>query len=394
MIDQAGANEGPRLNRAPAAALRIAGVDPERNFGGGETQVLGLTLELLRVGHRAELFCDPDGRLWDRAQTAGVKCYPLRIRNAIDLAAGLRLRTMLARANYDVIHFHTARAHALAPYAAGDDRLRVVTRRMDYAPGRLSARCLYNRAVDGVIAISGGVADALISAGVARDRILIVPSGVDCAHFTPAANGQRQAARLKLGLRADEVAIAAVGALTPRKGHRVLIEALAIARERGAKVELRCLIAGAGRLRDELEALARDRGCADQVRMLGALEDPLTLLAAADIFVMPSLNEGLGVAALEAMAMGLPVVASAVGGLPEVVADGDSGILFKTGDAAVLATAVIDLATNTTRRIAMGAAARERAVAQFSVEAMAQGTLDYYRELIKRRDGRKQEVTG
>src|SRR6202158_2197677 len=85
------------------ASLRIVGVDPERGFGGGESQVLGLTLELIRAGHRAELLCDPAGLLWQRARAEGVECYPLRIRNAVDAAAGLRLRKFLARQHYDVV---------------------------------------------------------------------------------------------------------------------------------------------------------------------------------------------------------------------------------------------------------------------------------------------------
>jgi glycosyltransferase involved in cell wall biosynthesis len=394
MIDQPAAGEGAYDGPQSSALLRIAGVDPELDFGGGETQVLGLTLELIRMGHRAELICDPEGRLWARAQAAGVKCYPLRVRNAIDVAAGLRLRALLTRGNYDVVHFHTARAHALAPYAAGASRLRVVTRRMDYAPGRLSARCLYNHAVDGVIAISAGVAEPLVSAGVARNRIRIVPSGVDCARFAPPEDSERQAARTKLGLSPREIAIGAVGTLTPRKGHRVLIEALAIARERTGDAGLRCLIGGAGPLHDELATLARDRGCANRLQMLGALDDTRTLLAALDIFTMPSLNEGLGIAALEALAMGLPIVASAVGGLPEVVEDGVSGILFKPGDPQALAAGLIDLAMNPARRIAAGAAARQRAIARFSVEAMVQGNLDYYRYLMMQRDVRKREAAG
>jgi glycosyltransferase involved in cell wall biosynthesis len=394
MIEHPATSERAHGGPATSASLRVAGVDPELDFGGGETQVLGLTLELLRLGHCAELMCDPDGRLWNRARAAGVKCYPLRVRNAIDVAAGLRLRALLTRGNYDVVHFHTARAHALAPYAAGDSRIRVVTRRMDYAPGRWSARCLYNRAVDGVIAISAGVAEALISAGVARDRIRIVRSGVDCVRFAPPDEAGRQRARAKLELKPNEVAIGAVGTLTPRKGHRILIEALASARERMGDGGWRCLIGGAGPLHDELMTLARDRGCGAIVRMLGAVEDTRALLAALDIFVMPSLNEGLGIAALEALAMGLPVVASAVGGLPEVVEDGVNGILFKPGDAPALAAALIDLATDPARRVAAGAAARQRAVARFSVEAMAQGNLDYYRHLMMERDIRRRETAG
>jgi hypothetical protein len=82
---------------ANARALNIAGVDPERGFAGGESQVLGLTLALIRLGHRADLICDPAGALWQRARAAGVECYPLRIRNSVDISAGLRLRKLLAQ---------------------------------------------------------------------------------------------------------------------------------------------------------------------------------------------------------------------------------------------------------------------------------------------------------
>src|SRR5271156_2030430 len=90
-----------------AGPLRVLGVDPELGFAGGETQVLGLTLELLRGGHRADLACDPRGRLFERARDAGVICHPLPIRNAVDFAAAMRLRGLLSRERYDVVHFHT-----------------------------------------------------------------------------------------------------------------------------------------------------------------------------------------------------------------------------------------------------------------------------------------------
>src|SRR5437868_13581702 len=92
-----------------AARLSIAGLDPERNFAGGETQVLGLTLELRAMGHRAELLCDPAGELWRRAHAAGLVCHPMLIRNALDAAAAAALRRRLREACYDVVHFHTSR---------------------------------------------------------------------------------------------------------------------------------------------------------------------------------------------------------------------------------------------------------------------------------------------
>src|SRR5271163_553059 len=153
--------EAVALPAAPPP-LSIAGVDPERNFAGGETQVLGLTQQLRAMGHRAELLCDPAGELWRRAQAAGLLCRPLAIRNAIDLAAAAALRRALRAGRYDVVHFHTSRAHAMAPWVSGLTRAAVVTRRMDYVPNRLFAPWLYGRAVDGIAAISASVADALV----------------------------------------------------------------------------------------------------------------------------------------------------------------------------------------------------------------------------------------
>src|SRR5271156_717734 len=187
-----------------APKLSIVGVDPELGFAGGETQVLGLTVALAGSGHRAELICDPAGRLLERAIAAGIRCHPLRIRNAIDLAAGVKLRAILKRERYDVVHFHTSRAHSMAPLARGFASTLLVTRRMDYRPNRVFAPYLFNRAVDGVVAISAGVADSLAAAGVDRRRVTVVHSGVDCERFRAPTPEERADARGALGISDDE----------------------------------------------------------------------------------------------------------------------------------------------------------------------------------------------
>ncbi|HKV54407.1 MAG TPA: glycosyltransferase family 4 protein [Candidatus Binataceae bacterium] len=364
--------------------MSILGVDPERRFGGGEVQVMGLTLGLLAAGHRAELLCDPTGELWQRATGEGVVCHPLRVRNSIDVAAGLRLRAMLSRKAFDVVHFHTARAHALAPYARGRAGALVVTRRMDYLPNRLFAPWLYNRAVEGIAAISGGVADALVRGGVARKRIKIVASGVDCRRFAPPTAVIREQTRSALGLLPDDVAIGAVGALVPRKGHHVLVEAMTLAQSQAgeeavaAHGRLHCFLAGDGPLYADLAREVAQSGLSRTVHLMRAVNDPRNLLAALDVFVMPSLSEGLGIAALEAMASGLPVIASAVGGLREVVSDGINGILVAPGDAPALAAAIIKLASDSMLRSKMGSAGRKRVRQDFAMETMVDRTLELY----------------
>ena len=368
-------------DRAKAHALSIVGVDPELGFGGGETQVLGLTLALGAGGHRAELICDPAGRLWERAIAAGIKCHPIRIRNAIDLAAGVKLRAILKRERYDVVHFHTSRAHSMAPLARGFGSTLVVTRRMDYRPNRVFAPYLYNRAVDGVVAISGGVADSLAAAGVERRHITVVHSGVDCERFRAPTPQERADARTALNIADGEFVISAVGALEQRKGHRYLIAAIgAIA----ASGKFRCFIVGQGLigrvLQDEI-AVIRNLG---RIKLLGRVDDVRGLLWASDAFAMPSLKEGLGVAALEAMASGLPVIASDVGGLREVVEDDRTGIIVPPANPEKIASAIKRLAESPELRSQMSAAARARVVENYSMEQMAARTLALYRECVRK----------
>ena len=372
--------------------LKIVGVDPERGFAGGETQVLGLSLALIRAGHQADLICDPDGVLWQRATAAGITCFPLRIRNSIDAAAGLRLRSLLVGKGYDVVHFHTARAHALAPFARGQTAVAVVTRRMDYAPNRVFGPLLFNRAVDGVAAISRAVADTLVQAGVRKDRVAIIPSGVDCDRFRPPAAAARERARIALGLTARDIAVGTVGMLEPRKGHRHLLEAMELLRDSGAAgaadavgPRVRCFIAGAGSLSASLADEIRAQRMDESVSLMGLIGDSRNLLWALDIFAMPSLQEGLGVAALEAMACGLPVIASSSGGLVDSVKDGVTGMHVPPGDARALADAIARMAANAQLRSTMGAAGRERAVLNFAMESMARGTLALYRACLQDR---------
>ncbi len=381
----------PDSNTMDPSALSIAGVDPELGFAGGETQVLGLTDALAAGGHRAELICDPAGRLWERAVAAGIRCHPLRIRNAIDLSAGIRLRAILKRERYDVVHFHTSRAHSMAPFARGFARALVVTRRMDYRPNRVFAPYLFNRAVDCVVAISGGVADSLAAAGVDRRRTTVVRSGVDCERFRPPTPQERVEARRALGISDADFVISALGALELRKGHRYLIEAVGSLATTSPSIKLKCFIAGQGSLRGELERKIAQLGFADSVKLLGRIDDPRQLLWASDVFAMPSLKEGLGVAALEAMASALPMIASGVGGLGEVVEHDRTGIIVPPANPEAIASAIARLAQSAGLRSQMGAAARARAVESYSMATMAARTLALYRACVRKTRDEKEE---
>ncbi len=358
--------------------MKILHVDPEMAFGGGERQVAGLIRHLARRGHENVLAAAPEAPLAAVVPAADARLRPLRIRNDVDLLAALRLRRLIVAESPHVIHFHTSRAHAMSPWLGRVAATRgVVTRRMDYVLRRgWRTDLLYNRSVAVVAAISEEVRRRLLAAGVGEARISLVRSGVEVPAGLPGAAG-RAAARARFGV-GDEVALGVVAALERRKGHDVLLRAIA---GLGGQPSIRCLFCGDGSQRASLERLAHDLGIAAHVRFLGEQRQVADVLAALDLFVMPSRHEGLGVALLEAMAMALPVVASAVGGLPEAVDPGRTGLLVPAEDADALGAAVRELAGDLERARRMGLAGRERVAAEFSMEAMAVGYERLYRQL-------------
>jgi len=354
--------------------MRVLHVDPERAWGGGEVQVLALVSVLAARGHASTVAAHPEGPLARAAAAAGARIIPLGIANHFDVRAALVLRRLAP--GFDVVHFHTARAHALAPLSRGRGARLVVTRRMDYVPaGGPYVRFLYNRAVDAVIAISEGVRTALIRVGVRAERIRVVPSGID-ARALAAPPAARAAVRREWGLGDDEVAVVALGALEVRKGHAVLLAAatgLASAAPR-----LRYVFCGEGR---QAKALAGAAAALDGVvEMVGFRRDVAACLAAADIVALPSLQEGLGVAALEAMAASRPVVASRVGGLAEAVVHEETGLLVPPGDPTALAAALARLARDPDLRARLGAAGHARVLARYTATRMAEGTLACYED--------------
>ena len=354
--------------------MRVLHVDPERAWGGGEVQVLALVSVLAARGHASTVAAHPEGPLARAAAAAGARVVPLGIANHFDVRAALVLRRLAP--GFDVVHFHTARAHALAPLSRGRGARLVVTRRMDYVPtGGPYVRFLYNRSVDAVIAISEGVRTALIRVGVRAERIRVVPSGIDAGALAapPAA---RAAVRREWGLGDDEVAVVALGALEVRKGHAVLLAAAAGLAS--AAPRLRYVFCGEGR---QAKALAGAAAALDgAARLVGFRRDVAACLAAADIVALPSLQEGLGVAALEAMAASRPVVASRVGGLAEAVVHEETGLLVPPGDPTALAAALARLARDPDLRARLGAAGHARVLARYTATRMAEGTLACYED--------------
>lgn len=236
--------------------------------------------------------------------------------------------------------------------------------------------------VDQVVSVSSRLAERMTrDVGYPIERILVIRNGVDVEHFHPR---KRTAGRAVLEAGDRDLVIGSVGRLVPVKDQATLIRALALLRDRG--LTFKAVIAGAGPLRQELEELGRSLRL-DNVRLLGNREDVDLLLGGFDIFALSSLSEGLSNTIQEAMATGVPVVATHVGGADELVEHQRNGLLIPKAEPAAMADAIGRLARDPEARASMGRAARERAEASFSLESMIRSYEDLYVDLGAGRTG-------
>ncbi len=357
--------------------------------------MLGLTRYLHRAGHISHVATPLSGILAKRLQQDHLVVQPLSIRNHLDGLAGWHLRRMVRREHYDLVHFHTARAHTLSPWLHALPVRRLVTRRMDYPikTGKTGwfSQFLYGRQVDMVIAISSGVAAALRSAHIPDRAIRIIPSGIDTKRFLPTA-AQRATIRRQYGLSEAIPIILMAGALVKRKSPHTLIEAAAQlhscrqqeqhAKRTGQAPPLHYLICGDGPLRPELEGHVRALGLASVFHFAGFCRDLPAYLAAADIFVHTPVWEGLGVAVIEALAAGLPVVASRVGGIPDLIIDGETGLLIPAQSPSALRNALLRCLRRPDWAKTLGVRGQAKIHAHFDIETTARANEALYYELL------------
>jgi glycosyltransferase involved in cell wall biosynthesis len=210
-------------------------------------------------------------------------------------------------------------------------------------------------------------AELLRPSGRAGQRTDVIPSGIDTERFRPTTT--RADAKARLGLAAERPVIGTVGRLEPRKGTATLLAALAVLRA-GGRHDAALVVVGDGPLRAELGAEAERLGIASHVRLLGDRADVRDVLEALDVFVLPSRTEGMSNALLEGMAMTLPVVATAVGGTPEVIADERSGLLVPADDANAMAAAIARLLDDPVSAARLAAAARQTVEERYAARSM------------------------
>ncbi|MEP6572032.1 MAG: glycosyltransferase [Gemmatimonadota bacterium] len=351
--------------------FRILHVASGREWRGGQRQVWLLARGLAALGVPQTVLTGTGTILASRLAEAGISVREVGWSMGIDPRAAMSA-IIAARKEPVVLHAHDAHAAVLASFARRWARRPfIATRRTNFPLSRPGAWAVADR----VVAISAAVRATLERSGIQRSRLVVIPSGIDIAETRAA---ERMDVRARLDLPPEALLVVAVGALTIEKGHEDLIAAIALLRESMPLVHL--VIAGAGPLRARLEQQAISAGIRDRVHLLGHLPEAASLIAEANLFVLPSREEGLGTSILEAFALDVPVLATRVGGVPDLVG-ADAGLLVPPADTAALAGAISRFLGDGTLRQSCISGARLRLPA-FTASGMAESHRTVYRSLV------------
>jgi glycosyltransferase involved in cell wall biosynthesis len=357
---------------------RVLLADLERAWRGGQEQALLLMMGLKKRGHCAELVAVRDSAIPWRAQAAGIRVHATPDAGR-RIGAARRVRGLLREKRFDIVHANEAHALTAAWLARSHRQVPLVAaRRVIFPLSRGAISLARYRAAARILAISEAVRNELLAAGLDAHRIEIVPDGVEIPASVTA--DARENARKRWGFRADETVVECVGALTAEKGHALLIDAFAKLRRECANCRL--LLAGEGRLRTQLERQVREAGLASAIVFGGFVPDVESVYAAGDLFVFPSLSEGVGSSLLRAMAYGLPVLALARGGVTEIIEDGRTAVLVQEASAEALARAGARMLKDKDLRERLSRAARETVASRYSADRMVDGTARIFEELI------------
>ena len=366
------------------------------HVGGAEQLLLQLVRCLDRSRYEPVVAALVGGELIPEFEKAGVRVYNLRMRHKLDLRAAFSLRRLLLQEQPEILHTHLVHADLLGRvvgrwcgvpvivttlHMLEDIRCRWFFKTLDRWASRLN---------NALIAVSEEVKRSCVRVErLDSSRIHVIPNAIE--KMGPFDSTERQSRRQRLHLPKEAWLVGVVSRLEePRKGHRVLLEAMSRLVPRWP--HLHCVLIGDGLGRQSLEAYTQALGLQRNVTFLGTQHDIGAWLSALDLFVLPSLHEGSPIALLEAMAAGCPIIATRVGGVPEMLPDQEAGLLVSAGDANALAPAMERLLTNRNLAAQLGSAAQRRFDQKFEMRQVVRQTEVLYDLLLNRRHPKQVKV--
>ena len=375
-------------------------------LGGAQRNTLTTIQGLKRKGYNIELACGPGGPMVDAALDSEipVTIFDSMVREIspiLDLRYLIENYKFLKRKQFDIVHTHSTKAGLLGRLAAKLAQVHIIIHTIHGIPfaagrGRVlnSASIIFEKFVasftDKLIAVGNLVKQEFLNAGICQDfKIETIYSGINFDQFDISIDPIHK--KMELGITPNALVVGAVGHLVECKGHKYLIEAAAKLKQ--SFPNLTFIIAGEGPLRHELEAQIAQIGLKPIFKLLGDRDDVPEILSIMDVYVQPSLWEGLGRAMTEAMYMKRPVIASAVNAIPELIEDGKTGILVPPKDVSALANAIEKLLENPDEQKRLGENAHRRVFPDFSADLMVDKIENLYLRLLAEKLPEKSSAT-
>lgn len=358
-------------------ALSVLHSESSRGWGGQEVRTLKEMTALRALGHSVELVCPADARLGIRCHAEGFTVHHARMRGGADVRSMLSIKALLEQRRFDVLNTHSGHDSLVAGTAGRLAGTPFIVRTRHLALP-ITSLATYNWIPHRVIAVSRYVRQYLISAGVQEGRVETIYDGI----VKPEAI-ERSTLRDELGLGPDAIVAGMVAIVREKKGHEDLIEA--VRPMIAERPDLHVVMAGDGVWFEKIKAIVDGLNLSHRIHLLGFRTDITNVLRGCDLFVLPTHQEALGQSFIEAMAVGLPVIGTRVDGVPELIDDGVNGLLVPAHHIAALRGALACLIDSPALRARMGLAGRHKTDGKFTVEGMAQETLDFYERGIHRR---------
>lgn len=360
-------------------ACTILHTESSKGWGGQENRTLKESIGLKKLGARVIIACQPDSKLAKVGADNGIEIRTVRMESSISLSAIFSLLKIIKQENVNIVCTHSGKDSMLGAIAGrlSSKKPKIVRTRHLALP--ITSKITYSIFPHKVVTVSEYVRKYLVEEkGIAADKVLSIPTGVDLEVFNP--DVVQAVSREEMGISPDAVIVGTIAILRRKKGHHTLLDAIPSVLKGFPKTVF--LFVGDGPQKENIEKKISEFGIAENVKLLGLRKDVPEILKTIDLFVLPTLQEALGTSFLEAMAMKKPVIGTKVGGIPEVVNDGASGILVEPEKPVVLAEAVIALLNDKEKMRRMGEKGRRIVEKKYNVDVMAKRLFDFYKSLI------------
>lgn len=364
-----------------AEELNIIHIDTEKYWRGGQQQAFYLHKGLIKRDIKSLLICNLNSELKNKCENSNLPFAEISMFGEADLIAAYKISKICRKNKFNILHAHSAHSLSIAimvKYFCPNVKL-IGVRRVDFSVNKnyLSKLKYNSKKIDKIICISEFIKTVLLKDGINSDKLVTVRSGVDINKFNKIKPSKDF--REKLDVKSDEILLGSIAAFAGHKDIPNLLRAFKIVSEKLDNVKL-CLV-GDGKLKDEIKQLIDELYLVKKVILPGYQQNVGEYLKSFDIFVLSSKKEGLGTSIIDALAVGLPVVATRAGGIPELIENNTNGVLVDIKNSNLLAGAIIELASDKNKMTELGNNAKQSAK-KFSIDETINKNINEYKKLI------------